>query len=403
MDDFAAILVAARRHTGRTQAQVAIAAGLTPSYLSFLENRKKPPPSDEVCRKLAKVLKVPAKRLLDLAHIQRAPESVRIEVRSLRHSLKRERRSRTRALKALLSPFLFAGPPGYLDSALDTLQISPARRRRLRAALRAGAGNAASQAPFPRSAPAGSSGPGSSYRGAPAGHNASEEERSDPATGAELVASIIDQLSERDRAVLIEALPRLMDKQVRAHLADLAAAKQDAAERAERAERGAGATGGEGGTKDAKARGVPETTTGENARQSPQLLYGAPPANAMPAGLYLIEALGPDLFWPDSVREHDLLLVDPRVLAGPGDLVLLRGGEAGQLRRLEELGSAPIESARRFVLRGPGETALGPAPLGSFQLERYLAAESAGTVIEIRRPLRPPRAQPWSPTQHPDR
>ncbi|MHC4224682.1 MAG: helix-turn-helix domain-containing protein, partial [Planctomycetota bacterium] len=37
MQDFAALLLGARTRAGLTQAQVAIAAGLTPSYLSFIE------------------------------------------------------------------------------------------------------------------------------------------------------------------------------------------------------------------------------------------------------------------------------------------------------------------------------------------------------------------------------
>jgi len=381
MEDFAAVLIQARRRTGLTQAQVATVAGLTPSYLSLLENRKKPPPSDEVCRSLAVALRISAKRLLDLAHIQRAPESVRTEVRSLRHSLKRERRSRTRASRALLSPFLFAGPPGYLESALDTLQISPARRRRLRAALDPDA--LRHKPPRDTDSPTPSAPDAAGRPGTPANApdlfdlSGNQDEPRDPRRRAELVARLIDRLSERDRAALLEALPQLLDEQFQDHVDDLAADRESAGRRGD-------------------TRGAKSTEDGEAGRAfgSPPFLYGPPPADAMPAGPYLIEAAGPDLFWPDSIREHDLLLIDPGAVARPGDLVFLRGGETGRIRRLEEVGSARIESARRFALRGPGSDPAGPAPLEILELERYVANESAGTVIEIRRPLRPRAAVP---------
>ncbi|MEM8885323.1 MAG: helix-turn-helix transcriptional regulator [Planctomycetota bacterium] len=135
MRDFAAVLVEARKEAGLTQTEVAAAAGLTSSYLSFLENRKKPPPSDDVCRRLAVVLKLPAKALLEPAHMERAPEELRARVERLTHSLHRERRSLRTFMEGLLSPFLFAGPPGYRESAIDALGVSPRRRRRIREAV----------------------------------------------------------------------------------------------------------------------------------------------------------------------------------------------------------------------------------------------------------------------------
>jgi transcriptional regulator with XRE-family HTH domain len=175
MEDFAAVLVSAREKTGLTQAQVATRAGLTPSYLSFIENRKKPPPSDDVCQRLADVLGIPAKRLIEIAHIERAPDSVRRRLRTLRRSLTREKRSRRRLLERLLSPFLFAGPPGYLEGALDRVGISAPRRRKIREAL-----------------------------------DAVGREHQDQ---AEEVARIIDSLPERDRTALLEALPRLLSEE----------------------------------------------------------------------------------------------------------------------------------------------------------------------------------------------
>ncbi len=137
LEDFAALLVASRKKVSLTQTELAAAAGLTPSYLSFIENRKKPPPSDEVCRRLADALDLAPETLLERAHLQRAPKELRAKVHSLTSSLHRERLSLRQFLQDMLSPFLFSGPPGYADSAMDTLALSPAKRRRIReAALR---------------------------------------------------------------------------------------------------------------------------------------------------------------------------------------------------------------------------------------------------------------------------
>ncbi|MHC4940165.1 MAG: helix-turn-helix domain-containing protein [Planctomycetota bacterium] len=138
MEDFASVLVAARKEAGLTQTDLAGAAGLTSSYLSFLENRKKPPPSDDVCRRLARALNLPEERLLELAHLERAPKELRAKVDSLTSSLHRERRSLRSFMEELLSPFLFAGPPGYRDSAIEALGVSPTRRKKIREAVRRG-------------------------------------------------------------------------------------------------------------------------------------------------------------------------------------------------------------------------------------------------------------------------
>lgn len=135
MEDFASYLIAARARTGLTQSQLATAAGLTPSYLSFIENRKKPPPSDEVCRRLASVLKVPAAEMLEIAHLQRAPAPLRRKLESLKERLHRERRSMRHVVQALLSPFvpgLFVDPAGF---DLPTAAESPARQRQLKEIL----------------------------------------------------------------------------------------------------------------------------------------------------------------------------------------------------------------------------------------------------------------------------
>ncbi len=135
MQDFAALVLEARTRKGLTQAEAATAAGLTPSYLSVLENRKKRPPSDEVCRRLARALDIPEERILEVAHLERAPAPLRNRLRSLATTLRRERRSMTSMLGSLLAPFLAAGPPGLLDGALETTGLTARRRRRLRDVL----------------------------------------------------------------------------------------------------------------------------------------------------------------------------------------------------------------------------------------------------------------------------
>jgi transcriptional regulator with XRE-family HTH domain len=172
MSDFAALLVDARTKLGLTQSQLAAAAGLTPSYLCFIERRKKPPPSDEVCIRLAEVLQIPADDLIEVAHLERAPEPLRRRIQSLDQTVRRERRSRLKALKSLLSPFLFGGPPGFTESALQTVGISDARKRRIREVLQA------------------------------VGRKHQDQERA--------VSRLIDELPERERAALLEALPRML-------------------------------------------------------------------------------------------------------------------------------------------------------------------------------------------------
>ncbi len=173
--DFASILIAARKRIGLTQAEVATAAGLTASYLSFLENRKKPPPSEDVCRGLAKVLGLTATELVEIAQTERAPDAVRRRLTRLDSSLKRERRTRQRLLRSLLSPFLFAGPPDYLSDALGSMGLSAPRRRRLREALTA------------------------------VGRHHQDR--------AEEVAGIIEALPEKERNRLLNALPELLATQ----------------------------------------------------------------------------------------------------------------------------------------------------------------------------------------------
>ena len=315
MEDFAGLLIAAREKARLTQAYVAQAAGLTPSYLSFIENRKKPPPSDEVCRRLAEVLGLPARKLVEVAHLERAPETVRRRVRTLRHTLRRERRSRRRVLESLLSPFLFRGPPGYVDSALDAIGINKRRQRRIREAL--------------------------------AAVGRRHQDR------AAEVASIVEDLPERDRLALLEALPGLLKK---------------------------------GETSPANETVPPPEPAGRLPQ--PPVFHVPPAAEALPEGPYLL-ACGADVAAsaPEGeLRPGDWLLVDAAVAARAGDLVVLRGKAGALVRRITREGAV-------FHLRGA--SVVGEHwtdPLTEKELDSRLAQVGLGTVLEGRRPLRRPES-----------
>jgi transcriptional regulator with XRE-family HTH domain len=306
MEDFAGLLIAAREKARLTQAFVAQAAGLTPSYLSFIENRKKPPPSDDVCRRLAEVLGLPARRLIEVAHLERAPETVRKRVRSLSHTLRRERRYKRRVLESLLSPFLFRGPPGYIDSALDAIGINKRRQKRIREAL--------------------------------AAVGRRHQDR------AEEVAKIVEDLPERDRHALLEALPGLLKK------SDPPPTKEQSQ---------------------------------EDRAASPPVFHVPPAAETLPGGPYLLAcdaetaASAPE----GELREGDWLLVDPAVAARADDLVVLRGEAGALVRRV-------VKDGEVYGLRGSAATGARWAdPLDEKELRARLAEVGLGTVLEVRRPL----------------
>ncbi len=250
MEDFATLLVAARDRRGLTQQQLAISAGLTPSYVCLLENRKKPPPSDTVCERLAAVLGIPARELLDVAHLQRSPTTVQRRVRALSGKLSREQRSRHRLLESLLSP-LFGTPTNWMEGAMEWLGGSPSRNRRLREVLQA---------------------LGRRHR--------------DRATE---VSRLVDDLPERDRRLLLDALPRILG---------------------ERDRRGPSAT--------------------------PPLHYALPAADTPLRRPFLL-VWGGAQAEGGEVRDGDQLLVDPALEPRAHDLVVLRGPDgAAILRRVPE-------------------------------------------------------------------
>ncbi|MCK6461606.1 MAG: LexA family transcriptional regulator [Planctomycetes bacterium] len=298
MEDFSALLAAARERVGITQAQLAISAGLTPSYVCLLESGKKPPPSDRVCERLAEVLGLPARQLLEVAHLQRAPTTVQKRVRTLRGRLSREQRSRQRVLESLLSPFLFSSAPSWIEGAVEWIGGSALRKRRLREVLAA-----------------------------------LGRRHQDRATA---VSRLVDDLPERDRRLLLDALPRILSDRI--------------------------------------------------PGPAPRLYYSLPPAEDASRTPFLIAWTGAATAGGE-LRDGDHLLVDPGIEPRPGDVLLLRGPDdapvarrlvrEGDGRRLASLDGHPV----------PGEEAADDA-----RIRERLAKESAGVVVEIRRPLRHPSA-----------
>ena len=295
MEDFATLLIAARERLGITQAQLATSAGLTPSYLSLIENRKKPPPSDSVCERLAGVLGIPSRELLEVAHLQRSPTTVQRRVNTLNGKLSRERRARGLVLEWLLSPFLSMATPGAFE--FDWLPGSSGRNHRLREVL------------------------------AVLGRRHQDR--------AKALSRLVDELPERDRRLLLEALPRIL------------------------------------GRRDGREPGAP-----------PELFYSLPAPELSPKRPFLLAWAGPPS--GGEMREGDLLLVDPTLRAQAGDIVLFRGPDGGAVaRRLQGAGAeyrlAPVEQAA-----GPAEEAADAVA----EARKQVARDGVGVVVEIRRPLR---------------
>ncbi|MGH7163379.1 MAG: helix-turn-helix domain-containing protein [Planctomycetota bacterium] len=301
MEDFANLLSAARTRAGLTQTQLASEAGLTPSYLSFLERRKKPPPSDDVCRRLAAVLKVPERSLLDVAHLQRAPETLRKKFRSLTHLLTRERKRRSELLRSLLSPFLPDAPLAGVEALSTALSLGPRKQRRLAEVLAA------------------------------VGRRQADK--------ADDIAAVLDELPERQRAQLLDALPGLLSAR--------------------------------------RTPPNPAGAAGTRSGKEPALLYAPPDDRATRARPYLLEAPADAL--GGEIRAGDVLLVDPVAPARPGDLLVLRGEVGPVFSRVVLVGDA-------FRLeRGPGKSEEGT--LDRAALERRIREVGAGIVVEIRRTL----------------
>lgn len=127
---FAGILKEAREKTGLSQVELAQKVGLTGSYISILEARRKPPPSDPVIKKLAHALNVDTNRFLTIAHLERTPSDVRERVLKLTKLVQKPRKKGTAVLdffSSLVTPFTATSPPSVKGMFTRSLTKSISR------------------------------------------------------------------------------------------------------------------------------------------------------------------------------------------------------------------------------------------------------------------------------------
>lgn len=134
MADFAEYLRDARKRAGMNQIELAERVGLTGSYISVLEGRKKPPPSDKVLRRLADALEVSEDEMIEVAHLDKSPDDIRDRIRALDRSLHLERKLTKRLITDLLPSSLwhFGRVQGFHETAIEKLRLDPGKRRVLR-------------------------------------------------------------------------------------------------------------------------------------------------------------------------------------------------------------------------------------------------------------------------------
>jgi transcriptional regulator with XRE-family HTH domain len=123
---FAAALKAAREGSGLSQAALARKAGLTGSYVSVLESRRKRPPSARVVHALARAMGIDDQELQELAGIERSPDGVRRRLERLDREHGRAVATRDRILTTALLDL--AHRPGILDPMAASLDLDPSER-----------------------------------------------------------------------------------------------------------------------------------------------------------------------------------------------------------------------------------------------------------------------------------
>jgi len=137
LTDFADYLRDARKRAGLNQIELAERVGLTGSYISVLESRKKPPPSDKVLSRLARALDVPEGDMIEVAHLDKSPDDIRDRIKALDRRLRIERKVTKQLITGLLPSSLwhFGRVEGFHESAIEKLRLDPGKRRVLRKVL----------------------------------------------------------------------------------------------------------------------------------------------------------------------------------------------------------------------------------------------------------------------------
>lgn len=120
---FATLLRQARKEAGLSQVTLARRAGLTGSYISFLESEQRRPPAAEVITALCEALGVDDGPLQDAAALERSPPPVRKRLERMRRERGRVQRSRDRLLTTTL--FHLAQGPRVVDPLGGFLDLPP--------------------------------------------------------------------------------------------------------------------------------------------------------------------------------------------------------------------------------------------------------------------------------------
>lgn len=120
---FADALKEARQAAGLSQAALARRAGLTGSYISVLESRRRRPPSPRVIRSLCRVLEIPAAPLLEAAALERSPPTVRRRIERMNKEQGRVQRTRDSLLTTTL--FHLSRRPRVVEPMASFLDLAP--------------------------------------------------------------------------------------------------------------------------------------------------------------------------------------------------------------------------------------------------------------------------------------
>ncbi len=123
---FAEHLKDARLAAGMSQSTLARRAGLTGSYISLLESRRRPPPTRRVIRALSRVLGIEASPLLEAAALERSPPTVRKRFEQMRKERGKVQKTRDRILTTTL--FHLSRRPRVVEPMAEFLDLQPGQQ-----------------------------------------------------------------------------------------------------------------------------------------------------------------------------------------------------------------------------------------------------------------------------------